>query len=191
MADKATSADGHSAHDAAGSRSPWIRRVKIGGFLLIVVLVECAVAAMFIPSADQTAAMGHAPAAAPASSESHGSGEMVDPEKTVNVEKHEIDLGEFGVTSFQPATNTALRIDLHLFATVLVADEAETHKLLEENQHRFRDQVLVILRSAEMSDLTDAGLGLIKRRILEKTNRTLGKHLIQEVVISDFSFIEQ
>ena len=188
MADKETSTEAASTPDAP-RRSPWIRRIQILGFLLIVVLVECAVAAMFIPSADQTAAHAQAPTAAPA--EPHGSGEMVDPDKTDNVDKREIDLGVFSVTSFQPSSNTTLRIDLHLFATVLVADEEETGKLLDENKHRYRDQVLVILRSAEMNDLTDAGLGLIKRRILERTNRTLGKHLIQEVVISEFSFIEQ
>jgi len=32
---------------------------------------------------------------------------------------------------------------------------------------------------------------LIKRRVLEKINRTLGKPLVQGVIVSDFSFIEQ
>ena len=41
------------------------------------------------------------------------------------------------------------------------------------------------------SDLTEAGLGLIKRKILEKTNRALGKPLLQEAVFSKFSFIER
>ena len=35
-------------------------------------------------------------------------------------------------------------------------------------------------RGAEMTDLSDSGLGLIKRKILEKTNRTIGRTLIQE-----------
>src|SRR5436853_128840 len=43
----------------------------------------------------------------------------------------------------------------------------------------------------EVTDLTDAGLGLIKRRILETTNKTLGKPLLQGVVFSEFSFVEQ
>jgi flagellar FliL protein len=54
-----------------------------------------------------------------------------------------------------------------------------------------RDNVIVIIRSAEITDLTDAGLGLIKRRILETTNKTLGKPLLQGVVFSEFSFVEQ
>ena len=47
------------------------------------------------------------------------------------------------------------------------------------------------MRSAELTDLTDAGLGLLKRRIQEKSNQTLGKPLLRAVVFSDFSFIEQ
>jgi hypothetical protein len=49
----------------------------------------------------------------------------------------------------------------------------------------------VIVRGAEITDLTDAGLGLMKRKILDRANRTLGKPLLQTVVVSDFSFIEQ
>ena len=47
------------------------------------------------------------------------------------------------------------------------------------------------MRSAEGSDLADAGLGLIKRQILEKTNALLGKPLVKVVIISDFSYMEQ
>jgi flagellar FliL protein len=42
-----------------------------------------------------------------------------------------------------------------------------------------------------MVDLTDAGLGLIKRRILATTNKVLGKPLVQSVVFTEFRFNEQ
>ena len=42
-----------------------------------------------------------------------------------------------------------------------------------------------------MTDLTDAGLGLIKRMILEKSNRALGKPLLHEAIFSRFSFEER
>ena len=48
-----------------------------------------------------------------------------------------------------------------------------------------------LIGSAHQFDLTDAGLGLIKRRILETTNKTLGKPLLKGVVFSEFSFVEQ
>ena len=106
-------------------------------------------------------------------------------------EDKEVDLGEFDVSSYQPLSNTTLRISVHLYGTVAVEDENEILDLLEAKRQRMREQVLVILRSAELTDLTDAGLGLIKRRILEKTNRTFGKPLLHEIIFSDFCFLEQ
>ena len=100
-------------------------------------------------------------------------------------------MGEFDVSSYQPLSNTTLRISLHLFATVHVDDEGTLEGLIEEKQQRMREQVLVILRSAELTDFSDAGLGLIKRKILEKTNRTLGQQILRQIVIVDFSFLEQ
>jgi flagellar FliL protein len=103
----------------------------------------------------------------------------------------EVDLGNFTVSGFQPASNSTLFITFHLYATVRHKYAGEFGERLEENQHRIRDNIIVIIRSADITDLTDAGLGLIKRRILETTNKTLGKPLLQEVVFSEFSFIEQ
>jgi flagellar FliL protein len=102
-----------------------------------------------------------------------------------------VDLGEFNVTAYQPASNTTLRIDFHLYGTVAAAEQKEFMTRLEENLHRFREQVIVTVRSSEITDLTDAGLGLVKRKIMDKTNRMLGKQLLQTIIFSDFSFIEQ
>ncbi len=168
-----------------------IHKIKIVALLLVVVLVECAAAAFFLPTPSQTEAMATAMLAEGADpSVLPDETEGLEPE-TEELEKVEVSLGEFGVTSYQPLTNTTLRIDFQLYATVLTEEEGKFSQLLDENQHRFREQVLVILRSAELTDLTDAGLGLIKRKILEKTNRLLGEALVQEVIFSDFSFIEQ
>ena len=103
----------------------------------------------------------------------------------------EVDLGEYCVTAFQSTSNTTLRIDFRLYGTVKGDNQKEFVKLMEENKHRFREQVLVTVRMRNVTDLTDAGLGLMKRKILERANRTLGKPLLQSVVVSDFSFVEQ
>jgi hypothetical protein len=102
-----------------------------------------------------------------------------------------VNLGEFSVTSFQPASNSTLRIDFRLYGIVRQSDDKEFAKLMEENKHRFRDQVIVIMRSAGVGDLSDAGLGLIKRKILDRSNRIFGRPVLQSIVFSDFSFIEQ
>ncbi len=106
-------------------------------------------------------------------------------------DQEEVDLGEFTVTAYQPVSNSTLFISFHLYGTILHKHGEDFEQRLSDTKFRVRDNVIVIIRSAEISDLTDAGLGLIKRRILETTNKTLGKALLQSVMFSDFSFVEQ
>lgn len=103
----------------------------------------------------------------------------------------EVDMGEFSVSAHQAAANITYRIDFHLHGTILSDKDEEYTKLMETKGKRVREQVILTIRSAEVADLTDAGLGLIKRRILATTNKTLGKPLIQSVIFTDFRFNEQ
>ena len=170
----------------------------VGLVVVIVVVAECAAAYLCIPSATDPATIASVatkPAAAKKTeheSKTKGKGkEKADAEEGEAPTEVEIDLGEFSVTAFQPASNTTLRIDFHLFGSVGAENEKEFRRLLDENKNRFREQVLMTVRSAEMSDMTDASLGLIKRTILDKTRHILGKPLLREVIVSEFSFIEQ
>ena len=84
-----------------------------------------------------------------------------------------------------------MRVDFHLYGTVLEGDQGELTSLLDRNVHRFRDQVLYEIRNSESSDLADPGLALIKRRILEKSNALFDRQILRSVVFSQFSYIEQ
>ena len=50
---------------------------------------------------------------------------------------------------------------------------------------------MMLLVAAEPSDLTHTGLGLIKSKILEKTNPALGEPIVREVLFSKFNFVER
>jgi hypothetical protein len=186
----ATDAAQAAEHESAShGRRSMLRRLAVALFLVTVVLVECGVAYLYLPSNTETAAMA-GPAAKPAETPSVEK-EAAPAEEAETPSQAEVDLGEFSVTAFQPTSNSTLRIDFHLFGTVKAGDEKEFARLMEENKHRFREQVLMTARSAEITDLADASLGLIKRQIMDKTNRTLGKPLLRTVIMSDFSFVEQ
>jgi flagellar FliL protein len=190
MAEQEQPADPQPDSTEAPAGGNLVRTLMVLGFVLVVVLVECAVAMMVLPSAEDIATLAQAQKAL----QNEGPNlplEVVDEQLEIAGDTLEVDLGDFSVSAYQPLSNTTVRIDFHLYGLVLTNDEGDLLDMLEENQHRFREQVLVILRSAEITDLTDAGLGLIKRKILEKTNRALGKVLLQEVIFSDFSFVEQ
>ncbi len=165
-------------------------KVKAAVFITVVIALECAVAYFYIPSSSETASMAGATLGidpetgrAPSLELRHTSQETVD--------QVEVRLGEFSVTAFQPVSNSTLRIDFQLYGTIALNDEADFFRRFEENRHRFREQVIVTIRTAEITDLTEAQLGLIRRRVLERGNRVLGKPLLRGVIFSDFSFIEQ
>jgi len=103
----------------------------------------------------------------------------------------EVDLNQFEITTQSATSNTTIRVEFHLFGVIKASDKEEFDRLAKACQHRLRDQVLMIVRSAQPRDLSDAGLGLIKRQILEKVNALLGKPLLREVIVSDFSYLEQ
>jgi flagellar basal body-associated protein FliL len=156
-------------------------KIKWIALVLVVVLVECVVASFWLPSVSE----GEAQASATPKEEAK------EPAEEAKNTELEVDLGNYMVTSYQPLSGTTLRIDFHLYGTVTEQAHPEFAVLKEENDARLREQVTVMVRSANLTDLTDPGLGLIKRRILEKINSILGKPLVKEVVISDFSFMGQ
>ncbi|HEX7377631.1 MAG TPA: flagellar basal body-associated FliL family protein [Pirellulales bacterium] len=201
----ATSAPASATADAApaGQKSGWFWKFVVLGLMLAVIGAECLFAFVYVTSATRNAISSEAAPAKPAKEEAehgpkpekeqhgehgkHGEhGEAADPS-----EEHELDIGEYQLTAFQAASNTTLLINFHLFGTVSGEDAAYFESSYEANKYRIRDQVLTTIRSAELADLTDPGLGLIKRLILEKTNRALGKPVLQAIVFGDFVAVEQ
>jgi flagellar FliL protein len=168
--------------------------VKAVAFVSVIVVLEIVAAAMLAPSAQDTEKLAAQLAAASAGETSHAEGEEhheAHGEQHSHDELSEVELGSFTITRFNPSTNTTLAVDFELYGTVHKDDETEFHHVFEHSKARVREQVTMTLHSAESADLQDAGLGLIKRRILEKTNRALGQPLLKEVLISEFSFVER
>ena len=162
--------------------------VKAVVFVGIVVVVEVVAASMLIPSSDDTAQVAQQLISAQQDAEAtDASGEDVDD----GLDIREVSLGTYHVLSFNPVTDTSLTMDFELFGTVLATEEEQFIALYESNKNRVREQVLVTMRSAEVNELTDAGLGLIKRKILEKTNRALGRPLLREIVFPKYSMVER
>ena len=173
--------------EAASGRPTLLGKASVALLLLAVVFAECMAAYFFVPAPAETAAM----VGATIPEEPDGQTDPLDQVEGAMKEQVEVDLGNFHVTAYQPLSNSTLRLDFHLYGTVIKDDEEAFLSAFEESQNRFRDQAIGIFRSAEVTDLTDAKLGLIKRKILETSNKILGEPFLRTVVFSDFSFIEQ
>ena len=161
-------------------------RLLIAGFMGAVVIAECGFAYFWLPSADEVAARTEELAKSAQQESVDG---QEDPEKETKPVV-EVELGTFSTTAHRPNSNATLRVDFHLIGTVQERYQSEFTDLYKRNEHRFRDNVLVEIRNSEVTDLTDPGLGLIKRRILEKSNALFGNPVLRSVVFSEFSFIE-
>ena len=175
---------------AVGSGASGRGKLKAAAFITAVIALECAVAYFYVPNSSETAAIAGATLGIdPETGEiPRDEASQYDQEA---VDQIEVALGEFSVTTFQPVSNSTLRIDFQLYGTIALKDEVDFFQRFEENRHRFRDQVIVTIRTADITDFTEAQLGLIRRRVLERSNRVLGKPLLRGVIFSDFSFIEQ
>lgn len=171
------------------SRSGMGGKMIIAGFMGGVIVIECLLAYLLIPSAEEVAALAeqNITKKLPANLGTD------DPDVTEEQAKNavEIDLGDYSMTVGQRNASTALRVDFHLVGIVLSADESNIRNLMERFPGRFREIVLQEIRSADREDFDDAELGLIKRRILEKSNTLFGKHILKSLIVDDFSYIEQ
>lgn len=163
--------------------------MMIAGFMGGVIIIECALAYFLIPSADSVAKIAeqNIQKKLPATIAS-GLEEGQEGSKKPIIE---IELGEYSVTVTQPNSPTAMRIDFHLVGTANEGEYADVKALFDKHVHRFRDMVISEIRHLETTDLADPELGLIKRRILEKSNALFGKPILKSVVFPDFNYIEQ
>lgn len=178
-----------------------LKLILVSLFVGVVILVECFAAYSLIPSQAQVEAWAEAKAQAAAEAahaahgeeheEGHGDGHGEEHGEGHASHEVEVDLGKYNIVVHQPSANLTLRVNFHLVGLVAEKDHHDFEALFNTNQHRLRDQVLSEVRNSEISDLTDPGLGLIKRKILAKSNDLLGKPILKTVVFSDFAFIEQ
>ena len=118
----------------APAKKSILGKLLVLGLVLAVVAVECTVAYLCIPTASTAAvAAGNAvkPPPDPKKGESDSAGGSED-SGTI-----EVDLKEFSVTIFQPASNSTLRIDFHLHGIVAREDEKDFKELFREESGAF------------------------------------------------------
>jgi hypothetical protein len=154
-----------------------LAKVKVLAFVTVVIAAECVLAWLYLPSASKTAAMAEAAIEAKP---------PVDASTADKTDKPDEDLASLVEVDLE-----TLRADFHLWGMVDQKDHDEFVRLMEDHHYRFREQIQYTIRSAEITDLTDARMALIKRKALERANKTIGKPLLRAVIFDDFSLVEQ
>jgi flagellar FliL protein len=167
-----------------------MKLVKVLAFVGVIVIVEVVAAAMLLPSARSVEETARKLAAAgeiqTEESDVSSDGTLAD-----DVPTAEMRLGLFNVTRYNPEKDTTMIIDFEVFGVVDAKEASVFETQFGKHEIRIREQIIMTLQAAEATDLRGEGLGLIKRRLLEKTNRALGRPLVREVVFSKFNFVER
>ena len=193
MADTQESTD--DKNDSPPKKRGLMTIIKAMAFISVIVLLEVAAASMLLPSGDETKEIADKLAAAEAAREVVSGDEQAEEDAYKGTlamrDMREVPLGDYHVMTYNQNTGVSMNVDFELYGTVLADEESDFFHLYESNKVRVREQILVTIRSVDVTDLSEAGLGLIKRKILEKTNRALGKPLLHEAVFSQFSFVER
>jgi flagellar basal body-associated protein FliL len=196
-----SSAEAPTANKGGGKKS---FSISITGAVIgAIIIFECVMAYLYLPGGDSA-------------TKAAAKKEVAENE---HAEMRDVDLGKFSLTAFDPNSNASLLIEFHLVGAIVaghsekeaegeaehdgfgghgsksgdVAEDDHTNfeKLFKQDRNRFRDQVIVIIGNAQISGLTDPGLGLIKAQILAKTNSLLGKPLLKEVRFTEFAVMQQ
>ena len=128
---------------AAGGAPPRSKGSILGKLLVlvlvvVVVAVECVVAYLCIPVASESAAAATNVVKPPAD---HKKGEAEPAGEGDSAADVEVDLKEFQVTIYQPASTSTLGVNFHLHGIVAASDKKDFDHLFELNQNRFREQV--------------------------------------------------
>ena len=165
--------------------------VKALAVVMVLVVVELVAAAFLFPSAHDTEKLAKEMARAAAGAEQlvEEEDELVVPEITGDTT--EVELASDNITRFNPDSDKTLNVTFEIYGVVLKEEQADFQTAFDENKFRLQEQIVMTMHSASTDDLTQDGLGLIKRQILEKTNRTLGKPYLHEVLFSKINFIER
>lgn len=159
-----------------------------GGVVGLVVLVESVVAFMLTPDPDKIAEQVRAEIVL-ASNEGKEDQDLLDEVEDGPVD--EIELGQFDVAIHDVSADATYHVNCKVAATVAEKDVVEFKELLANNENRLRERIMIEFRSASAGNLNEAGLGLIKRHILEKSNSLIGKPLIKKIIFPEYNYYVQ
>lgn len=154
------------------------KKVKTFALLLLVMIVEAAGIYVWLPEPSSKDGLDET------QNELENVGSSVD---TV-----EVKIGDFRITNSLAATQgSEINLTFTLAAVVSADAKSDFEEAVKTNfNHRVRQAVEGVCRSATLQELTDPELGTIKRLIKAEINKVLKKSYIIVIIISDWQVRE-
>ena len=98
------------------------------------------------------------------------------------------DLGRFEIHEVQPTHNETTRINFEAYFAMSPKVSKQDIEKLKHWKHRFRDQVIIAVRTAQTKDFHEPQLLRLRRIILFRVGRMMREALVEEVLFSEFTF---
>lgn len=174
-----------AAEKSAGgpqAASGMMGKVVIGAIISVVILVETVVAFMIMPDASTVRTQAEANLKKASDDKKEDADIPTDEKKGPDAE---LEIGSFSIMLHDGASDTTLQVTCKIYCTVSETDKADAEKLLANNKNRIRERITIQFRQSDLNDFKESDLGLLKLKILEKTNQILGKNVIKEILITD------
>ena len=162
-------------------------RLIAAAFMGIVILAECAIAYVFVPGPSDM----QSKAVELAKDEIEKEADEEEEKKKKEEKTEEVELGKFNIAWHVSAADNTLRADFTLIGIVQSKKRGKFDGVFENNKGRMQGLIIAEFRNSTADDLNDSRLGLIKRRILEKSNALLGEPYLVDLAFSSYSFVTE
>jgi hypothetical protein len=135
-------------------------------------------------SSNSVLASGHG---APAHGEpAHGEEQATEAVDYSGLKTRGIDLGEYKIRAYYPVD--AQKSTVHFVLHVSVASEryADMKRLVDNHEHKLRDQVITATRMMPLALFDESELKTFRRRLYARLSRALPELVLEDVYISEF-----
>jgi hypothetical protein len=97
-------------------------------------------------------------------------------------------LGRFEIREIRPTSNETTRINFESYFAMSPEVSEQDLEKLKHWKHRFRDQVIIAIRTAQTKDFHELQLLRLRRIILFRVGRMMREALVEDVLFSEFTF---
>ena len=164
----------------------------IVGIIAAVILIETGLAFYLIPDSKQVTAQFREEIKKELVEEFGGSedflGERANEEEVKLIEK---ELGAHEIIIHDSKSGVIYAVDCMVACTIKDADGTTFDEMYLANKYRVQEQIMIQFREANIDDLAEKQLGLIKKRISKNINELFGGKMIREVHLPEFSYYLQ
>ena len=108
-----------------------------------------------------------------------------------DVEIIEKDLGKYDITIHDSKSGTTYAVDCMVVCTIDKDDDKTFVEMYKDNQYRVREQIMIQFREANIEDLAEKQLGLIKKKISKNINNLFDGKMLREVHLPEFNYYQQ